>query len=97
LDIQGDRYLHCDAFSKDAFSVVEYVLNKKSVLIRLLIRLSTIGAGDTFIAGALYGQLNLEAQWDCERVLLFANELAGRKVVQEGFSGLGKAMQGAVE
>jgi len=32
--------------------------------------------------------------WSLERKLWFANELAGRKVGQEGFDGLGDAMLG---
>ncbi|MCJ1353735.1 MAG: hypothetical protein MMC33_003722 [Icmadophila ericetorum] len=51
----------------------------------------TIGAGDTFIAGMLYGLLCTD--WTSQHTLDFANELAGRKVVQEGFCGLGKLMQ----
>ena len=49
---------------------------------------STIGAGDTFIAGMLYGLVCHQDDWDLLHKLDFANELAGRKVVQEGFSGL---------
>lgn len=49
----------------------------------------TIGAGDTFIAGMLFA-VNEHDEWSLQRKLEFANELAGRKVLQEGFSGLGK-------
>jgi ketohexokinase len=48
---------------------------------------STIGAGDTFIAGVLYG-LFYAPTWDLAKTLSFANELAGRKVAQHGFSEL---------
>lgn len=54
----------------------------------------TVGAGDTFIAGVLYGLVCkpedecLWADQDLERVVCFANGLAGRKVGQEGFAGL---------
>ena len=51
----------------------------------------TIGAGDTFIAGMLFA-INEHGEWSLQRKLEFANELAGRKVLQEGFSGLGKKM-----
>ncbi|KAL1860198.1 hypothetical protein Plec18170_002148, partial [Paecilomyces lecythidis] len=56
----------------------------------------TIGAGDTFIAGILYA-LNCHgssasASWDLEKSLAFATEVAGRKVIQEGFGGLGEQM-----
>ena len=52
-----------------------------------------MGAGDTFTAGMLYGLNYHVSEWDLARKLLFANELAGRKVVQEGFSGLGLQMR----
>lgn len=51
----------------------------------------TIGAGDTFIAGFLYA-LNCQEQWPLQRKLEFANELAGRKVLQPGFGDLAGQM-----
>jgi len=51
----------------------------------------TIGAGDTFIAGMLFA-LNNHDEWTLQRKLEFANELAGRKVLQEGFGNLGVKM-----
>ncbi|KAF1935598.1 Ribokinase-like protein [Clathrospora elynae] len=51
----------------------------------------TIGAGDTFIAGMLFA-INEHCEWSLQRKLEFANGLAGRKVLQEGFGGLGKSM-----
>ena len=51
----------------------------------------TIGAGDTFIAGMLYA-INTHDDWDLQRKLEFSNQLAGRKVLQEGFDGLGRKM-----
>ena len=56
----------------------------------ILILSSTVGAGDAFIAGILH------EDWDLPRKASFANELAGRKVVQEGFSGLGNHIQHAL-
>lgn len=50
--------------------------------------IDTIGAGDTFIAGIIYGSVAERKAWPVETKLGFANELAGFKVVQEGFSGL---------
>lgn len=58
------------------------------------------GAGDTFIAGALYKLLQLENLASVatskglynerlQELLDFANHLAGRKIMQGGFSGLG--------
>jgi ketohexokinase len=53
---------------------------------------SPIGAGDTFIAGMLFGILCHRDDWDEERKLRFAIELSGLKVCQEGFQGLGNAV-----
>lgn len=50
--------------------------------------MDTVGAGDTFIAGMLYGWI-VQKTWGINERLAFANELAGRKVYQEGFKGLG--------
>ncbi|KAH7381568.1 ketohexokinase [Pyrenochaeta sp. MPI-SDFR-AT-0127] len=51
----------------------------------------TIGAGDTFIAGMLFALKN-HHDWTLARKLEFANQLAGRKVLQEGFDNLGRSM-----
>ncbi|KAI4234839.1 MAG: hypothetical protein L6R40_006628 [Gallowayella cf. fulva] len=48
----------------------------------------TVGAGDTFIAGMLFGLTCHLDDWHLSRKLGFANEVAGRKVVQEGLSGI---------
>ncbi|KAI9845995.1 MAG: hypothetical protein M1837_004401 [Sclerophora amabilis] len=56
----------------------------------------TIGAGDTFIAGMLHGLTCHSHDWTVLHMLGFANELAGRKVVQDGFAGLGTLMQHAL-
>lgn len=58
----------------------------------VLILISTIGAGDTFIAGILYG-LTCRKEWSVAHNLDFASRLAGNKVVQEGFLGLGQIMR----
>lgn len=57
---------------------------------------SAVGAGDTFIAGMLYGlichddtECDNERHWDDEKKLSFAVNLATLKVQQEGFDGLG--------
>ncbi|SPQ21862.1 a1d22f46-8c71-4f8d-a079-2b3ff2a424d3 [Thermothielavioides terrestris] len=47
---------------------------------------ATVGAGDTFIAGMLYG-LHADG-WSPEATLAFAVELATKKVQREGFAGL---------
>ncbi|KAI8937645.1 hypothetical protein NX059_005350 [Plenodomus lindquistii] len=51
----------------------------------------TIGAGDTFIAGMLFA-INNHEEWPLQKKLEFTNELAGRKVLQEGFGGLSGKM-----
>lgn len=56
----------------------------------------TVGAGDTFIAGMLFGLLCRADEWTLDGKLVFANELAGRKILQEGFHGLGSLMQHAL-
>jgi ketohexokinase len=57
----------------------------------MLTNASTIGAGDTFIAGMLYAWLCQE-NWNLAKKIQFANRVAGMKVGQEGFSGLDKAL-----
>lgn len=59
----------------------------------LICKYSTVGAGDTFIAGILFGLTCHTTNWTVDRQLEFANELAGRKVVQEGLRGLGNLVQ----
>ncbi|KAI0397243.1 Ribokinase-like protein [Xylariaceae sp. FL0594] len=49
----------------------------------------SVGAGDTFIAGILYGFLCHESDWDIQAKLDFAVQLATCKVQQEGFDNLG--------
>ncbi|KAI4868321.1 Ribokinase-like protein [Hypoxylon rubiginosum] len=52
-------------------------------------RRATVGAGDTFIAGMLFGLLCHHEDWDTERKVQFAVQLATRKVQQDGFDGVG--------
>ncbi|KAI2779516.1 Ribokinase-like protein [Daldinia loculata] len=49
----------------------------------------TVGAGDTFIAGMLFGLLCHHEDWDTEKKVQFAVQLATRKVQRDGFDGLG--------
>ncbi|KAF2792278.1 Ribokinase-like protein [Melanomma pulvis-pyrius CBS 109.77] len=53
----------------------------------------TIGAGDTFVAGMLFA-LTCSRERSLKQKLVFANELAGRKVIQEGFDDLTMQMRG---
>ncbi|PHH60843.1 hypothetical protein CDD80_1548 [Ophiocordyceps camponoti-rufipedis] len=57
---------------------------------------STIGAGDTFLAGMLYGLFCRETTtgWDVQQTVRFAVQLATLKVQREGFGGLGLAAAG---
>lgn len=84
-------HLFC-TWGSDGAAALDRTSNECLVLPSYLIEgsqvVDTIGAGDTFIAGILYGFLEHEETWDLERKLAFAIELAGRKVVQEGFSEL---------
>ncbi|KAI1663036.1 Ribokinase-like protein [Daldinia decipiens] len=52
-------------------------------------RKATVGAGDTFIAGMLFGLLCHHEDWDTEKKVQFAVQLATRKVQRDGFGGLG--------
>ncbi|KAJ5968996.1 hypothetical protein N7501_005244 [Penicillium viridicatum] len=52
----------------------------------------TIGAGDTFNAGLLYGLVYRSHDWDFRKRLEFANLIAGLKVTQEGFADLQRAL-----
>ncbi|KAI1191971.1 hypothetical protein F5B17DRAFT_425998 [Nemania serpens] len=52
-------------------------------------RRGTVGAGDTFIAGILFGFLHHEHSWDNWAKLSFAVQVATCKVQQEGFNDLG--------
>ncbi|KAK4163535.1 Ketohexokinase [Cladorrhinum sp. PSN259] len=70
LSSGGSRYIHCPT-------------NPTGEPISVV---DTIGAGDTFIAGALYA-LHIES-WDPEAKLAFAVALATKKVQREGFAGL---------
>ncbi|KAI2793323.1 hypothetical protein POX_b03377 [Penicillium oxalicum] len=51
-----------------------------------------IGAGDTFIAGMLYGLTCRDTEWGLAQKLAFATQLAGMKVSQEGFTGLHRVL-----
>lgn len=60
-----------------------------------------MGAGDTFIAGMLYGLTQRGGSegglgWDARRCVRFAVDLATLKVQREGFAGLGEAVADAL-
>ncbi|KAJ5143897.1 uncharacterized protein N7515_002684, partial [Penicillium bovifimosum] len=54
--------------------------------------IDTIGAGDTFNAGLLYGLIWHDHDWDFRKTLEFANLVAGLKVTQDGFQTLQRAL-----
>ncbi|RBR14087.1 hypothetical protein FVER53590_08014 [Fusarium verticillioides] len=56
--------------------------------------LDAVGAGDTFIAGMLYGLICHPDDWSMGQKLGFAVRLATLKVQREGFDGLGRDMLG---
>ncbi|KAF5974513.1 hypothetical protein FCOIX_8199 [Fusarium coicis] len=55
---------------------------------------AAVGAGDTFIAGMLYGLICHPDDWSMGQKLGFAVRLATLKVQREGFDGLGRDMLG---
>ncbi|KAH7166144.1 Ribokinase-like protein [Dactylonectria macrodidyma] len=55
-----------------------------------------VGAGDTFVAGMLYGLVCHTDEWSVGQKLSFAVRLATLKVQREGFAGLGADMLGCV-
>ncbi|OAX77146.1 hypothetical protein ACJ72_08559, partial [Emergomyces africanus] len=79
LDRRNMEYIHSPAYIDMQRPVVD-----------------TIGAGDTFIAGMLYNLISHHEKDDDDfnlrQAVDFANLLAGHKVVQEGFEGLGAAL-----
>ncbi|KAL2216218.1 Ribokinase-like protein [Thermoascus aurantiacus ATCC 26904] len=80
LELPSQTYTHCPAYKlRSGAEVVD-----------------SIGAGDTFIAGMLYALIchgtDAADAWPLDRAVSFATELAGRKVEQEGFEGLGEKM-----
>ncbi|KAL7625411.1 hypothetical protein AAE478_004631 [Parahypoxylon ruwenzoriense] len=58
-------------------------------------RRATVGAGDTFIAGMLFGLLCHRGDWDTERKVQFAVQLATCKVQRDGFEGVGAGLMEA--
>jgi sugar/nucleoside kinase (ribokinase family) len=89
-------YVSSPANSTEHLQVIEYVGHPTlytcgEVLTNYIY--STVGAGDTFAAGMLYGLICHGDDWSLLEKLQFANKIAGIKVVQEGFSGLGAALK----
>ncbi|KUI52758.1 Ketohexokinase [Cytospora mali] len=54
-----------------------------------------VGAGDTFVAGMLYGLLCRTEDWDAQRMVRFAVDLATLKIQQDGFRGLASKLSPA--
>lgn len=57
---------------------------------------STVGAGDTFLAGVLFGLLCHSADWGVEETLRFAVDLATQKVQREGLAGLAASIAAGI-
>ncbi|KAK0615966.1 Ribokinase-like protein [Bombardia bombarda] len=72
LSLPSGEYMHCPANPSG-----------KDILV-----VDTIGAGDTFIAGMLYGLICHNDDWSRREMLAFAVELATSKVQRDGFAGL---------
>ena len=76
---QGKREVELDVESSSA-----YISPDRPIV-------DTTGAGDTFIAGVLFGLIcktrgsDTPEPWSLKQTLDFANELAGRKILQQGF------------
>lgn len=101
LSLPSGRCLSCAASPEGReVQVVEYVgrvpgiaeptFLKEAKLTYLTCIRSTVGAGDTFIAGMLFSLLIYDADWTLQRKLQFAVQLATCKVQREGFQGLGQ-------
>lgn len=84
-----DRRLLCCTWGEDgAVALQANILEISSAVItqNAVVR-DTVGAGDTFIAGMLYASI-CRTEWALREKVVFANKLAGQKVLQEGFQGL---------
>ena len=92
LQMSDRNTKHVKGFSPNDNRVIEYAtyLVLRNIY-RELIDDSTIGAGDTFIAGVLFG-LIYEEWKSLQQIISFANKLAAYKVSQVGFSDLAKKM-----
>jgi ketohexokinase len=93
VQTQHRNIMQSNAYLAEGKKVVEYVhiYEPQRATDSYFLGQSTVGAGDSFIAGALYG-LFYRSGWDLATTLGFANEVAGRKIAQEGFSGLAEGM-----
>ena len=79
----ADGAVGCDCARNEYVSLPAWRPEKTNVV-------DTVGAGDTFIAGILYGLLQHDTDWSLRRILDFAIRLSGIKVTSEGLGGLGK-------
>lgn len=58
---------------------------------------SSVGAGDTFVAGMLFALTCHPRDWDAAKGLRFAVQLATCKVQRDGFTGVGSDVMMAAE
>ena len=77
-----DGAVACDSVRNEYVSLPAWRPDNTSVV-------DTVGAGDTFIAGILYGFLLHDTDWSLRRKLDFGIRLSGLKVAREGFGDLG--------
>ena len=78
----GDGAVACDTSRNEYVSLPAWRPENTCVI-------DTVGAGDTFIAGILYGFLQHDMDWSLQRKLDFGIRISGFKVTREGLD-LGK-------
>lgn len=114
---QGASALQLRSSSSESLTTSQQIVRSPAYIDRERPVLDTVGAGDTFIAGMLFGLVcrseNGDASrnsttassktasrrqpiWSLKQKVDFANELAGRKVLQHGFLGLAEKVWDAV-
>ncbi|KAI1815014.1 Ribokinase-like protein [Poronia punctata] len=91
-NVRGGSYLFCTWGSQGAACLLPDGTTESSPATlpgQTIHVIDSVGAGDTFIAGILFGFLCHGGDWDLRAKLGFAVQLATRKVQQEGLDNLG--------